>query len=228
MKNNTVKYFMLTLILWVGQQIGFSQGSFENLNFESATIVTDPSNPYYPYAINAADALPGWVVVAGGIGGGDIAYNDQPAGAAWATLQGPGSHEPILQGNYSVGLFGSSAGQPANAAIGQTGQIPSSTQTLLFYGADIDNLQVSFAGQLLTYVAVGTGPNYTIYGANISAYAGVTGQLLFNGPANGGGEIDNIQFSPSAIPEPGTWALMLCGVTLLGLSRWKRKKGRPH
>jgi hypothetical protein len=103
------------------------------------------------------------------------------------------------------------------------GKIPSSTQSLLFYGAQNVNLQVSFAGQLLPYVAVGTGPNYTIYGANISAYAGDTGQLLFTGAPDSGGEIDNIQFSVQPIPEPATCALIFCGAILLGLSHRKRK-----
>ena len=223
MKPQSQKRFLLALIvILTGVSSSFAQGTFENLNFESATIVPDPSSVYYPNAVDAADALPGWTVVAGGIPSGDILYNTIFLSEASTSLQGPSSVEPILQGNYSVILYGSTGGTPASAAIGQTGQIPAGTQSLLFYGAGIVNLQVSFGGQNLSYTAVGTGPNYTIYGANVAAYAGETGQLLFDAPPNSGGEIDNIQFSPSVIPEPATCALVLCGATLLGLSRWKR------
>jgi hypothetical protein len=89
------------------------------MHFESATIVPDPS---VPFAINAADALPGWTVVAGGVGNGDIIYNTIPAGAAEVTLPGPGSFEPILQGSYSVILFGSSGGPTGSPPSGKWGK----------------------------------------------------------------------------------------------------------
>jgi hypothetical protein len=56
--------------------------------------------------------------------------------------------------------------------------------------------------------------NYNIYEANIGAFAGQTGQLLFTStgyPTAVGDMIDNIQFSSSPIPEPSPSLLLLLG-----------------
>lgn len=60
---------------------------------------------------------------------------------------------------------------------------------------------MSFDGQNLSYVPIGSLGNSTIYGADISAYAGQTGQLLFTALPNGGGLIDNIVFPPAPFPS---------------------------
>jgi hypothetical protein len=67
--------------------------------------------------------------------------------------------------------------------------------------------------------------NYTVWGADISSYAGQTGQLLFTTiadiPFASGGLLDNIQFSSIPIPEPGVVGLLgLGGLSFL----WHRRK----
>jgi hypothetical protein len=114
-----------------------------------------------------------------------------------------------------------------SAAIGQTGQIPLSSQSLVFWG-NIGGMQVSFNGQSLNFFTIGSTANYNIYAANISSYAGQTGQLLFTDPNYGntyGGSamIDNIQFSPLAVPEPNEFFLGALGSLLLGFRRWRNK-----
>src|ERR1700722_8939076 len=89
-----------------------AQGRFVNLDFESARIILDSSSPYYPNAITAANALPGWTIT-GSVTAPDVFYNDVSLGAPAVSLQGPGSGYPPIQGNYFVLLQGSTAGAPA-------------------------------------------------------------------------------------------------------------------
>lgn len=223
MKSNIIpRIGLLALAIFCGQQTGFTQGTFVNLNFESARVILDPSSPYYPNAINASNALPGWTVT-GSFSAPDVLYNDVSLGAAAVSLQGTNGVEPALQGNYSVLLQGSTAGGPAGVSIGQTGQVSLSTESLRFYGYNVINLQVTFDGQNLPYNAIGTGPNCTIYGADISAYAGQTGELLFSALPNGAALLDNIQFSTSPVPEPTVGVLFLCGAGVFGANRWRRR-----
>jgi hypothetical protein len=202
---------------------GYSQGAFVNLNFESANVGGYAQNSS---TVPITKALPGWgapnstdtnVLVwydALSAGGFMIAVND-------SNLQGTSP----LQGNYSAWLFG---GANAPATISQTGLVPIGTKSLQ---VDIQSFGypfvVSLGGQTLSMDPLQTFPNYTLYGADISSLAGQTEQLSFTSPVPTGVppdflEIDNIQFSTSPIPEPGTCALILCGAAVFGASRWKR------
>ncbi len=78
---------------------------------------------------------------------------------------------------------------------------------------------VSFNGQTLSLTVLGSTPNYNIYGADISAFAGQTGQLLFTAAPQTIDIIDNIQFSNLAVPEPTTLALTALGGAFLCLRR---------
>jgi hypothetical protein len=101
------------------------------------------------------------------------------------------------------------------AGIGQTGTIPISAQSLTFWGwAGIND--ISFNGQTLPLTVISNTADYNIYGANISGYAGQTGQLLFTTVPGGQDFIDNIQFSTLPVPEPSQFALAALGALLLG------------
>ena len=54
---------------------------------------------------------------------------------------------------------------------------------------------------MLLLYAISNAANYTIYGADISAYSGQTGELLFTAPFRISGMLDNIQFSSTPLPE---------------------------
>ena len=97
------------------------------------------------------------------------------------------------------------------AAIGQTGQIPNDASSLLFLRSANSGFQVSFGGNNIPMVQLGTSGNNIIMAGNISRFAGQTGQLLFAG----GGLFDNIQFSYQAIPEPSVLGLSVIGGLLL-------------
>src|SRR6266496_3119850 len=78
-----------------------SQGSFVNLDFESANIIPDPVSPYYPHAVSVANALPGWTAY-GGTFGGDILYDDLSLGDPAISIHDANGFIPILQGSYTV------------------------------------------------------------------------------------------------------------------------------
>ena len=82
-----------------------AQGTFENLNFEQANIVPIVGNPFYPYAVTVANALPGWSVEYGAVQQTVILYNAPTLGDSAVTLYAngyPGTPGPIIDGNYSI------------------------------------------------------------------------------------------------------------------------------
>jgi hypothetical protein len=205
------------LVCFFGLHLVVAQGTFQNLNFESANVPPVPAGQYGDN-VAVSDGVPGWTVYVAGIPQITVLHNNMSLGSAVVAIYGPSWYpHQILQGNYTVSLQGSSAGQPITLpAIGQTGLIPLTAESLRFYGQG--DFAVTFGGQPLTFATLGSGANYTVYGADISSFAGQTGQLLFQG----GGLLDFIQFSPQAVPEPGVTALATLGALLLGLAYARR------
>ena len=206
----------------------FAQGTFQNLNFESANVSGYPRGSS---AVPVGSGLPGWTAYYGTQSGGTnptafVWYDSVSLGGAMIAVEDsglvPGGGFTPLQGNYSLYMVGSSAGPATVSAIGQTGEVPVGTLSLQFYGQNIGNLELMFNGQRLSYQTIGSGLNYTIYGADISSYAGQVGQLMFVADSPGGGFLDNILFSASAIPEPGMFALAGLGLMLFGFHRSRR------
>ncbi len=208
-------------------RLAWSQG-FENLDFESATVVL--AYPPLSSYIYASSGIPGWTAYLDENPQGIIGYDTVSAGGASIFLEDTNSSGPLpLQGEYSIFLEGEYnpngvPGNPNNATISQTGQIPATAQSLTFYGNLFGNIQVTFNGNNLSFSAIGNGANYTIYGVDISAYAGQTGQLQFTAFSGaefttGSALLDNIQFSTAAVPEPSAFALTALGGLLLGFRR---------
>jgi hypothetical protein len=178
----TLYFHTLSAIALASVSLVRAQGTFQDLNFEEANIVPIPGQQY---AITVANALPGWAVDYGNVQQTQIFYNDASLGATQVTLDAngyPGTPGPILEGNFSVLLqAGFVNGTLTSASINQTGQIPSGTQSLLFDSASggfssQQPPEVFIGNDLLTLFPVGTGQgvstSYTIYGANIFAWAG--------------------------------------------------------
>ena len=193
-------------------QSGLAQG-FLNMDFESANI---PGNRV-SNEINPANAFPDWTVSASfvyyddvSLSGGSISIFDSNPPYSLAPIQG--TYFAVFQSANNVqNLY--------SISIGQTGQIPPSANSITFWGND-GGMQITFNGQPLSFNAMGRTANYTIYGADISAFAGQTGQLLFTvPPQTATDELDNIQFSSSTIPEPSELALTALGALLLGFRR---------
>jgi hypothetical protein len=206
----------------------FGQG-FVNLNFENTTITPG----VFPGGTRYVATVPGWTwSPAGNFVNGDpnsVAYNDIALDSPAVTLHGVDDPHgyPAIEGNYSILLQGGSQFVPntSYSSIWQTGLVPSTAESLIYWGGA---LQVTFDGQPLTPVAISSAANYTIWGIDISAYSGQTGELRFTKPwrdtnFSDGAFLDNIQFSSVPVPEPS--ALAFCGVSLsflLGIKLMKR------
>jgi hypothetical protein len=195
MKKHTIIWVLL-----IGIHHAFAQG-FVNLDFESANL-----SGYSAGSVPATDAIPGWTAYIGGMSLTNITYD-----ASENQLEVDIIGSTNIQDNYYIYL-GGSFNDPAS--IGQTGTIPITAQSIIFSGNLLFADTVSFNDQRLSVSVIGTGSDYAIYAANISAFAGQTGQLLFTSshlPVSTGDTIDNIQFSSSPVPEPSSSSLLLLG-----------------
>ena len=201
---------------------------FVNLDFEDAVITPDPSSPYYPNAVYSNDAIPGWTAV-GFLSPNDILYNSASLGTTSVSIFGVNGTPPVLDGAFSIYLYGG-GGIAAGASISQTGLVPANAASIRFIAESVvlpfgGSLLVSLGGQNIPFSAISTGPNYTVYGGNVSAFANQSEQLTFTAP-NGNNnfwEIDDIQFSPSAVPEPSEFALGAIGSLLFGFHCWVKR-----
>jgi hypothetical protein len=205
---------ILTAALSSLPNLAFAQG-FSNLDFEKAQIV------FNGYSLSVSNAFPGWTVTAPYIVYDTVSLSGNSI-AIWDT-NSPYNVAPI-HGKYFVALAGGNTpGLAVPISLGQTGTIPLGTESMTFWG-NIGNLQITFGGQSLAFSEIGSTANYNIYGANISQFAGDTGQLLFSlPPYAGSATLDNIQFSTSQIPEPAI--LGLFGLGSLAFL-WHRRKAK--
>jgi hypothetical protein len=196
-----------------------------NLDFENASLIPDHSSGAWGYY--ASNAIPGWTLFArdSAFQGGDVYYDNFSLGGGAVSLIDTnttswGYNYPPIQGKYYVMLMSFNyPGYEYTVGIGQTGQVPTSAQSITFLGSATLNA-LSFNGQILPLTVIGNGANYNIYGADISSFAGQTGLLLFETALpSGGATIDDIQFSSSPVPEPTVYALAALGTLLFSLPR---------
>ena len=210
-----------------------AQGTFQNRGFESANLQPIPSGQYGGLVPIAA-AFPGWVAYAGTNPITQVLQNNETLGGVNVSIFGPnwtGSAIPIITGRYTA-LFqaGFDGSGIVEASLAQTGLVPPDAQ-FIQCKAWGQNLAVSFAGQSISLTPVGSGPNYTLYGGDISSFAGKVGELRFSSeptadnPYNTLG-LDSINFVP--IPEPGVGALCLFGALVLGLRLRRRLAKRKQ
>jgi len=191
-----------------------------NFDFESPFTPLSPSGQFN--LVPAADALPGWTVYIGNDPYDQVRYNQVSIGGTAVSLIGPGYFGGILQGSYSV-VFYPGLSIPAgrtSAGIGRVLTMPP-YNSIRFAAAVENEFQVSFAGTTLSLVPLGAGPNSSVlYGADISPFIGQTGEIRFTAPDFPGNVnhvyLDDISFSPEAVPEPSTLGLLVLGFSLLG------------
>lgn len=227
----TIKNIILIILILILRQNGEAQG-FLNLNFESANPSGHPPNSS---DVPVTSAFPGWSVSYGTPGVGTNAastvwYDGLSLGGAFVSVNdtNTGSGFVPLQGRYSAYLFGglSSGGNPTYSTISQTGLVPNGTLSLLMDVKPWNGFSVSLGGQTINMVALQTFSSYTLYGGDISAFAGQSVQLSITAPPTSipnGVLLDDIVFSPSSVPEPSTLALGALGTLLLGFRRWRQK-----
>jgi hypothetical protein len=109
------------------------------------------------------------------------------------------------------------------ASIFQTALIPLTSQSLIYLGATA--IQVAFNGQTLSPIAIGNGAGYTVWGVDVSTYAGQSGELRFTAPWHSTGILDEIQFSTMVIREPsvlGFWGM--CILFFVWAAKWPNQR----
>jgi hypothetical protein len=136
-------------------------------------------------------------------------------------------HGRLIQGNYTALLMaGFIDFIPTDTTIAQTGLVPTGTQSLLFKGyannVFSNNFGVTLGGQALSLTALQNGPNYTLYGADIHAWAGQLAELKFTVFAerphvsNEYVFLDSIQLSDLVVPEPSALGFFMLSALLFG------------
>src|SRR5437667_7522155 len=123
-----------------------AQGTFQNLGFESATLVPISGNSSSP--VQFAPAFPGWTGSVGGVQLSGALYNNFfldssgigiiDAGRPFSALVIQGTYTAVLQAGFAPGTF-----TPADTTLSQTGLVPSAAQSLLFR-ADLDASSAAF------------------------------------------------------------------------------------
>jgi len=207
-----------------------AQGTFQNLDFEEANPVSTGNPPF----VTAASALPGWTIFCGTTQQTEVALNAESTGQAVANIFGPGSSVPAIDGNYSAGLQGGGnpqTGGSVTTSLEQTGGFPVGDQSLLFKAwGQIGGLSVDVNGTSLPLFTLAATGNYTLFGVDVSAYAGQTATLALvdapNPPAVGLVELDDITFSTSSVPEPSSAVLGALGGLMF--AAYRRLKKRPQ
>ena len=230
-----IVWFSIALFASLSAQ---AQGTFQNLDFESATPSAPIMGPLGPFYQPEGLALPGWNAYLGITQQSEVLQNLYAAGAGSVDIFGPnytaagpqGDNPGIIDGKYTVFLQAGAPGPTeGNASIEQNGTIPSGAQSIEWkawdYNPSSSFLSVSFGGNVLSPVVLGSGANYTLYGADISAFAGQTGELEFTSVFSYSGpswiELDDISFSTNSVsPEPSIVALTAIGGLLFGARKW--------
>ena len=208
-------------------QTVFGQG-FVNLDFEDADVPPTPVGTFGGF-VDPALAFPGWTVLPNGSTYfTSTAYNDLSLGGPAIVLMGPDfpnrpGYEP-LDGSYSVLLQYFGIGNPP--ALSQTGVVPAGAQSIsiLLVGTIFGGgMVVTLNGVNIPLVPIGDG----YVGGNISGFAGDTAQLTIStvnsATVNSPDWVyfDDIEFSPSSVPEPN--ALSLFAICILFL-RWRMRR----
>jgi len=186
--------------------------------------------------VPVSSALPGWTAYIDSVQQTQVQQNAYDTGLAVIDIFGPNypAAEPspgivpgVIDGNYSVllqaGAEPGTSGVTTGVSIAQTGTVPDDDQWMQFRAWETywTGFTVSFDGNSLSPVVLGTGANYTLYGVNIAPYSGQTGQLEFTAdfvtPGSSWLGLDDIAFA--ATPEPSPLVLTGIGGVLFALYR---------
>jgi hypothetical protein len=218
--------------------IGFdvqSQGTFQNLDFEAATLVPISGDPYN--RVQFAAAFPGWTGNVGGSLQSGALYNSyflDSSGIGIIDRNAPTNVLGVrpISGIYTAvmmaGVLLSNPTVPADVTLSQVGLIPDDAQSIRYkvYGiSGGGGFVTSVGGQQLTPVVLGSETNYLLVGVDVHQWAGQTAELAFTlvagrpHRANTYLFLDDIQFSDIAVPEPGAFGLLAFGGVALF---WKK------
>lgn len=199
--------------------------AFVNLDFESANLSVIPSGQFGSL-VPITDALPGWTGYVGTIQLTQVLQNNATLGAPSIDILGPNWNAiNIIEGQYTVVLQPGGVGPSfESASISQSGMVPIYARSLQFKAVMFSPCSVSLGGQTLSLIPLQTGANYTLYGADISSFAGQVENLAITALAapNSADYFDSFVFSPSTVPEANAFGLFALGGLFLGLSRRRK------
>ena len=107
------------------------------------------------------------------------------------------------------------------ASIAQTAQLPADAQSIQFRGTY--PFTVSFDGTIVPLIVLSSQTGYSVYGGDISQFAGRTGELLITSYTHFS-YLDAIQFSTQTVPEPSSLVLFMIGFGLLYYRPWRLRR----
>ena len=202
----------------------FGQGTFVNLDFEASAL---PTNSVGVFPVSAA--FPGWTIYRANVPQSSVPVNVLLGAQSQVELRANIFTTRPLSGNFNAYLL-SDPRDPVEVSLGQTGTIPLGMSTLQFrtgnfFPIPAGSLTVSFDSVPLFLQPVSQGGGYTLWSADISALAGLTGDLRFTALPIGftwDFHLDDIAFVP--VPEPGTWALLALGSALFACAARGRRR----
>ena len=221
----------------------YGQG-FVDLNFESATLVPVPGSG--GLFVEFPQAFPGWSESPGAYTTYAL-YDTVPIDSTAISIMDTNPYPyaswldgAVIQGKYSAILAAGNGPnlEPTNVTLSQTGMVPVGTESLQFKAEEIFDssgaFTVTLGDQTLSLTVLGTGTNYTLYGANVSQWAGQTTDLAFTLLAENPHindeylVLDAIQFSPEPIPEPSVIGLFsISALFLCWRMKWLNHSPEP-
>ena len=117
----------------------------------------------------------------------------------------------------------STRANPLDTSLSQPGLVPLNAKTLLFkafFPGTGPNLAISLGGQPLSYSLISSGTGYGEYGADIHQWAEQTAELTLTALTQRPHQfdeyafLDSIEFSPTQIPEPSSFSMVVLVATL--------------
>ncbi len=198
---------------------------FRNLGFEAATIVPVSGDAYQ--RIEFSSALRWWTGSVGGEQQDRAIYNDLFLDSAGIGLVTADSLSGVIAGDYTAVLqagLSLATRMPADATLSQVGQVPIDAQSLRFSARSyLGFFTVALGGEVLPLQKLGDTAGYSVYAADVKAWAGQVAQLSFTAVAQDPHVdttllfLDSISFSAAPVPEPGCVALLTAGSAVLFL-----------
>lgn len=220
---NHITTTVLCAVMGILSSDAFGQGTFQNLDFESANVPTIPSGSSGGF-VPVASGLPGWNAYLGTNQQTQVLHNSLTAGSSFVGIMGPDfSSITRIQGSYTAFLFGGVNPDIGNvdASIGQTGTIPGAARSIQFKtNPGHGEITIRIGGQLIPVVALQSFSTYTLFGGDVSFFSGQVAELRITAVSdyiNHGPNafaIDSILFSNQSVPEPSAFCLLGLGALL--------------
>lgn len=163
-----------------------------------------------------APAFPLWTASIGGAQPSTAIYDTINLDTSGISILDSGAPFGLIEGSYTAVL---QAGIGGDTALSQMGVVPTDTQSLIFKALSANGpFAVSMNGQTLPLRPIGTGGNFTLYEADIRAWAAQNALLQFTVFAvnphvnNNFLYLDAIQFVPE--PTAHMWIMAAASLAL--------------